>query len=139
MSYRKSSLKKDEIIIEALFKGKKGNSAIIKEKITKLSEKRKKTQPISLKTSGSTFKNPFKLKAWKLIKDSGCSNLKKGGAQVSSLHSNFIVNHGIANAKDVEDLGNMIINKVKKKFGIKLDWEIKIIGSKQKYRKYFNE
>ena len=86
-----------------------------------------------------TFKKPENLQAWKLIKQSGCSNLKKGGAKVSSLHSNFLVNQGIASAEDVEDLGRMIINKVKKKFGVTLHWEIKIIGSKNKYRKYFNE
>ena len=139
MSYRKTSLRNDEIIIQALFKCKKGNKTKIYNKIKRLDEKRKKTQPIKLKTSGSTFKNPLKLKAWKLIKDSGCSNLKKGGAEVSSLHSNFIVNQGIANARDVEDLGNIIRKKVKNKFGVRLDWEIKIIGSKTKYRKYFDD
>ena len=67
------------------------------------------------------------------------SKLKKGGAEVSSLHSNFIVNQGIANARDVEDLGNIIIKKVQNKFGVRLDWEIKIIGTRKKYRKYFND
>ena len=85
------------------------------------------------------LKIPQIFKAWKLIKQSGCSKLKKGGAEVSSLHSNFLVNQGIASAEDVEELGRMIINKVKKKFGVTLQWEIKIIGSKNKYRKYFNE
>ncbi len=139
MSYRKSSLNENEIIIQALFRCKKGNKVTIKNKIKKLNQKRKLTQPIKLKTSGSTFKNPEKLKAWKLIRDSGCSKLKKGGAEVSSLHSNFIINQGIANAKDVEDLGKLIIKKVQNKFGVSLDWEIKIIGSKKKYRRYFND
>ena len=67
------------------------------------------------------------------------NSLKKGGAEVSALHSNFLVNKGVAKAKDVEDLGKLIISKVKKKFGIKLNWEIKIIGTKSKYRKYFND
>ena len=139
MSYRKSSLNKNEIIVEAIFKCKKGKKNNIENNIKKLKKIREKTQPIKLKTSGSTFKNTIKVKAWELIKQSGCSNLKKGGAKVSSLHSNFIVNQGLAKAKDVEDLGKMIINKVKKKFGISLNWEIKIIGTKNKYRKFFND
>ncbi len=137
MSYRKSSLNKNEIIIQALFKCKKGKKNKIQNHLKALKNKREKTQPVKLKTSGSTFKNPIKQKAWKLIKQSGCSKLKNGGAEVSSLHSNFIVNQGVAKAKDVEDLGKMIIRKVERKFGIKLSWEIKIIGTKNKYRKYF--
>ncbi len=139
MSYRKNSLNKDEIILQALFTCKKGKKKHIQDDINKLRERRQKTQPITLKTSGSTFKNPSNLQAWKLIKQSGCSKLKKGGAEVSSLHTNFLVNQGIASAGDVEELGSMIIDKVKKKFGVTLQWEIKIIGSKNKYRKYFNE
>ncbi len=139
MSYRKNSLNKNQIIIQALFKCKKGKKYIIQNNIKEFKKRREETQPIKLKTSGSTFKNPIQIKAWKLIKQSGCSNLKKGGAEVSSLHSNFLVNQGVAKAKDVEDLGKLIISKVKKKFGIKLNWEIKIIGTKNKYRKYFND
>lgn len=139
MSYRKNLLNKNEIIIEALFKCKKGKKHIIQNSIKEFKKRREETQPIKLRTSGSTFKNPIKIKAWKLIKQSGCSNLKKGGAEVSSLHSNFLVNKGVAKAKDVEDLGKLIISKVKKKFGVKLNWEIKIIGTKNKYRKYFND
>ena len=139
MSYRKNLLNKNEIIIQALFKCKIGKKNIIQNNIKELKKRREKTQPVKLKTSGSTFKNPIKLKAWKLIKQSGCSNLKKGGAEVSSLHSNFLINYGVAKAKDVEDLGMIIIDKVKKKFGIKLNWEIKIVGTKNKYRKYFND
>ena len=139
MSYRKNSLNKDEIILQALFKCKKGNKRLIQDNINKIREIRQITQPITLKTSGSTFKNPENLQAWKLIKQSGCSNLIKGGVKVSSLHSNFLVNQGIARAEDVEDLGKLIIKKVKKKFGLTLQWEIKIVGTKNKYRKYFNE
>ena len=139
MSYRSTSLKKNEIIVQAIFSCKKGNPLDIKKKLIKLNNERKKTQPIKLKTSGSTFKNPYKLKAWELIRNSGCSELEIGGAKVSSLHSNFIINNGIAKASDVEELGNVIRDKVKKKFGVTLNWEIKIIGSKKKYRKYFNE
>ena len=102
MSYRSTSLKKNEIIVQAIFSCKKGNLLDIKKKLIKLNNERKKTQPIKLKTSGSTFKNPHKLKAWELIRNSGCSELEIGGAKVSSLHSNFIINNGIAKASDVE-------------------------------------
>ena len=139
MSYRNTSLNKDEIIVQAIFKCKKGNQLDINKRLIKLKDDRKKTQPIKLKTSGSTFKNPYKLKAWELIRNSDCSDLEIGGAKVSSLHSNFIINNGIAKASDVEELGNIIREKVKRRFGVQLDWEIKIIGSKKKYRKYFNE
>ena len=138
MTYRNSGIKKNDTIIQGIFKCERGDAHTIKEKIKKLNELRKTTQPISLKTSGSTFKNPLKLKAWKLIKDSGCSNLRIGDAKVSSLHCNFIENKGLANAQDIEELGKTIISKVKKNFGIKLTWEIKIIGSKKKYRRLFN-
>ena len=138
MSYRSISLDKNEIILQALLKCKECKKNIIQNNIKELKRRREETQPIKLKTSGSTFKNPINFKAWKLIKESGCSNLKKGGAQVSSLHSNFLINNGVAKAKDVEDLGEIIITKVKKKFGIRLSWEIKIIGSNNKYRKHFN-
>ena len=137
MRYRKTSLKKDKIIIKATFNCEKGNIQDITNKLKLFNTERIKTQPIQLKTSGSTFKNPSKLKAWRLIKDSGCANLEKGGAKVSLLHSNFIINQGIASAADVEDLGNIIRERVQNKFGIRLNWEIKIIGSRSNHRKCF--
>ena len=80
-------------------------------------------------TGGSTFKNPKNRKAWELIKLSGCEDMKVGGARLSKLHSNFIINNGEATALDIENLGKQIIKQVQEKFGITLDWEIKIIGT----------
>ena len=88
---------------------------------------RKKTQPIKSLTGGSTFTNPKGKKAWELIKQSGCENLKVGDAEVSFKHCNFLVNKGNACSKDIESLGNKIRNKVYKRTGIKLNWEIKRI------------
>ena len=92
--------------------------------------KQEETQPIKILTGGSTFINPEKKKAWKLIKESGCTDMSVGGAKISEKHCNFLVNTGSATSKDLESLGNKIKNKVYKQTGINLNWEIKRIGSK---------
>ena len=127
-SYRESSLDKTDVVISAEFEVQKGEKEAIQEKLNKIRDIRKKTQPIKFKTSGSTFKNPKGYYAAKLIEESGCKGLKNGGAIVSDIHSNFIINFDNATATDIENLGKIIIEKVYKKFGITLDWEIKIIG-----------
>ena len=86
------------------------------------------SQPSQIKTCGSTFKNPGNKKAWELIKDSGCINLRVGGAKLSNQHCNFFVNDGNATSKDIELLIESVKNKVYLKTGIKLDLEIKIVG-----------
>ena len=129
-SYRSSGIKKNYFIIAAKFKIRKGKQKDIDEKIKKYLNLRKKTQPIKTLTGGSTFINPNKKKAWKLIKQSSCENMSVGGAKISEKHSNFLVNTGNATSKDLESLGNKIKNKVYKQTGVKLNWEIKKIGSK---------
>ena len=131
MQYRQTSFPDEYIFLEATFKYIKNDD--ISENIKKINElvsQRELTQPIKEKTSGSTFKNPIHKKAWKLIQESGCKNYKFGKAHLSSIHSNFIINGGGATSNDIEKLGEKIINKVHQKFGIKLVWEIKIIGRK---------
>ena len=93
-----------------------------------IKDKRNKTQPITEKTSGSTFKNPENHFAAKLIEKSGCKGLNVGDAFVSEKHANFLINKNQASATDIENLGKIIIEKVYAKFNIKLEWEIKIIG-----------
>lgn len=93
---------------------------------------RLKSQPINAKTAGSTFKNPNGLRAWELIKKTGSDKLTVGGAAVSDVHCNFLINTGKATAKDIEDLGKAIIEKVKKETTITLEWEVKIVGIKNK-------
>lgn len=100
----------------------------IKAKMDEITAKRLKSQPVKTATSGSTFKNPTNYNAWKLIDKAGMRGVKQGGAQVSELHCNFLINTGDATAADLESLGEEIIEKVYDNSGIKLDWEIKRIG-----------
>jgi UDP-N-acetylmuramate dehydrogenase len=86
------------------------------------------SQPIGSKTGGSTFKNPPGHHAWKLIEDAGCRGLRVGNAAVSDMHCNFLINRGNASAADIEMLGEEIQQRVKEKFGIELEWEIKRVG-----------
>ena len=131
MQYRETSFPDEYIFLEATFKYiKNDNITENLKKINKLVSQRELTQPIQEKTSGSTFRNPIHKKAWKLIQESGCKNYKLGKAHLSAIHSNFIINGGGATSNDIEKLGEKIIDKVHQKFGIKLVWEIKIIGRK---------
>ena len=129
-SYRGCDLKKDLIFISATFKGKKSEKDTIKKKMKDLIERKKTDQPSKIKTCGSTFKNPEKYKAWKLIKDSGCSGLSIGDAHISEKHCNFFVNKGNAKSKDLENLINKVKKKVLDKTGINLELELKIVGRK---------
>ena len=88
------------------------------------------TQPSKIKTCGSTFKNPEDKKAWELIKDSGCTGMKVGGAQISEKHCNFFVNNGKAKSEDLEKLIYEVKNKVLNKTGVNLELELQIIGEK---------
>jgi len=129
-SYRHNPLAKDYIFVEGGFKGTPQPKEIGLKKIASIQEKREQTQPIKSKTGGSTFKNPPEKKAWQLIDEAGLRGYKLGGAMVSEKHCNFLINTANATAKDIEDLGNLIQQKVYEKTGIKLEWEIKIIGEK---------
>lgn len=94
--------------------------------------KREATQPVRERTGGSTFRNPdpssTSLKAWELIDQAGCRGLTLGGAQVSPLHTNFLINTGTATAADIEGLGEIVRGRVLEQFGIELAWEIKRVG-----------
>ena len=128
LSYRHSLFPDDWIITSITFKSRKTSIQTIEKKLNEYKEYRQKNQLYRMRTAGSTFKNPEGLKAWELIKKSGCSNLSIGGAAVSDKHANFIINTGKATAKDVELLGETIIKKVKEKTSITLEWEIKRLG-----------
>ena len=129
-SYRNSDIDKNLIFISATLKGKKNSKSNIKKKMEDLVNKKKKDQPSKIKTCGSTFKNPEKNKAWKLIKDSGCAGMKVGDAYISEKHCNFFVNKGNATSADLENLIHKVREKVLDKTGIKLELEIQIIGEK---------
>ena len=126
--YRGSNLNNNLIFISATFKGKKNSKLNIKKKINNFLKVKEKTQPLKVKTCGSTFKNPENIKSWKLIQDSGCAGMKIGDAQISNKHCNFFINNGNAKSKDLEQLIIQVKDKVFKSTGINLELEVQIIG-----------
>ncbi len=128
LKYRSSNLSDELIVLKADFICKHSSASEIIEKKNYIKLKREGSQPIKEKTSGSTFKNPSGKYAAVLIEQAGCKGMKNGDASVSTIHSNFIINNGEATALDIENLGKKIIKQVQQKFGITLEWEIKIIG-----------
>jgi UDP-N-acetylmuramate dehydrogenase len=126
--YRKSNVPDDFIFVEAMFEGIKDKSSAVRARMEALLEQREAAQPIKSKTGGSTFKNPPGHQAWQLIEEAGCRGLKHGGAQVSEKHCNFLINTGAATAADIEALGEEVRARVKAKFGVDLEWEIKRVG-----------
>ena len=128
LSYRSSYFPDDWIILSLTLKSTPSDSDTIRKKLDEQKNYRSKNQPHNTKTAGSTFKNPEGLKAWELIQKSGCKDLSVGGAKVSEIHSNFLINTGNATAKDIETLGETIIQRVKQKTSKTLEWEIKRLG-----------
>ncbi len=127
-TYRHCGAPEDVIFTDALFQGRPGDPAVIAAEMDKITESREATQPIKSRTGGSTFKNPPGHKAWQLIDAAGCRGLVVGGAQVSTMHCNFLINLGSATAADIEELGETVRSRVKANSGVELDWEIKRIG-----------
>ena len=133
--YRSSKFKRDGeevVILSASFFGTKVEPEVTQKLLEELTEKRRQTQPVG-PSFGSTFKNPIgpdgeKLSAWKLNDEAGMRGYRRGGAQVSELHANFLINTGDATAADIEGLGEDVRAAVKAKRGIQLEWEIKRIG-----------
>jgi UDP-N-acetylmuramate dehydrogenase len=127
-SYRHCGAPDDIIFTEAVFAGVRGDPAVIAAEMDKITESREATQPIKSRTGGSTFKNPPGQKAWQLIDAAGCRGLTIGGAQVSEMHCNFLINLGSASAADIETLGETVRKRVRENSGVELEWEIKRIG-----------
>jgi UDP-N-acetylmuramate dehydrogenase len=125
--YRHCSVPEDVIFISALFQGRSGNPDEIAAEMDSIKQKREASQPRN-RTGGSTFKNPPGHSAWKLVDQAGCRGLRVGDAQVSELHSNFLINLGNATAADIETLGETVRARVKEKSGVDLEWEIKRVG-----------
>ncbi len=127
--YRGTNLANHLIITSVKLKGIKTDKVLIEKKQKKFIEEKKLSQPSQIKTCGSTFKNlSSERKAWKLIKDTGCEELKEGDASISNKHCNFFVNNGNASATDIEKLINKVKKRVAEKTGVNLELEIKIIG-----------
>jgi UDP-N-acetylmuramate dehydrogenase len=128
-SYRHSVAPGDVVFTGATFQGRPGDPRAIEAEMERITRAREASQPIREKTGGSTFKNPPGLKAWELIDKAGCRGLSLGGAQVSIMHCNFLINLGSAIAADLEALGEEVRRRVLETSGVALEWEIKRIGA----------
>ncbi len=127
-SYRHSSAPKDLIFTSAIFEGVAEDRETIKAAMDAVQHHRETVQPIREKTGGSTFKNPPGTSAWKEIDKAGCRGLMIGGAQMSPMHCNFMINTGTATGYDLEYLGETVRERVLETSGIRLEWEIKRLG-----------
>ena len=133
-TYRHTTAPADLIFVSATFQGTAGDPAEILARMDAITQKREQSQPIRDKTGGSTFKNPDPVqsggrKSWQVIDAAGLRGYQIGGAQMSEKHCNFMINTGTATAKDLEALGEHVIQQVKATQGVDLHWEIKRIGS----------
>lgn len=139
-AYRSSGLPDDTIIVQSVLQGPGGQPADIHQKMEDALAKREKTQPVKERSCGSTFRNPagfsstgrdddvHDLKAWKLIDDAGLRGARVGGAQMSEMHPNFMINTGGATAADLENLGEEVRKRVFQNAGIRLEWEVQRVG-----------
>ena len=127
-SYRHSTAPEDWIFTKAVLAARSETAETIAARMAEITEAREDTQPIRSRTGGSTFKNPPGNKAWELIESAGCRGLTRGGAQVSEIHCNFLINTGTATAADLEGLGEEVRRRVRDQSGITLEWEIRRVG-----------
>jgi UDP-N-acetylmuramate dehydrogenase len=127
-AYRHSGAAKDLIFTGATFEGYVADKDDIRAKMDEVQSHRETVQPIKEKTGGSTFKNPPGHSAWKLIDEAGCRGLMVGGAQMSPMHCNFMINTGNAHGYDLEYLGETVRARVLEHSGVRLEWEIKRLG-----------
>ncbi len=141
-AYRFSRLPEGAILTQATFKAPMGDPQMLEDRMTEQIAKRDATQPTKERSAGSTFRNPagfsstgqaddvHDLKAWKLIEDAGMKGATLGGAQMSEMHANFLINRGGASAADLEGLGEEVRKNVLKSSDILLQWEIMRVGRK---------
>ncbi|CUH63787.1 UDP-N-acetylenolpyruvoylglucosamine reductase [Thalassovita autumnalis] len=138
--YRQTELPEGWVIVEATLEGPAGDAQELADRMAAQLAKRDETQPTKDRSAGSTFRNPagfsstgqaddvHDLKAWKVIDDAGMRGARKGGAQMSEKHSNFLINAENATAADLEGLGEEVRKKVYENSGITLQWEIMRVG-----------
>jgi UDP-N-acetylmuramate dehydrogenase len=129
-TYRHSELPAGAVVVEAVFEGAPGDKAAIAAEMERIATEREASQPLRSRTGGSTFKNPDGDKAWRLIDAAGCRGLRRGDAQVSEKHCNFLLNLGDASSADIEALGEEVRERVKAASGVSLEWEIQRVGAK---------
>jgi UDP-N-acetylmuramate dehydrogenase len=131
-AYRQCGVDASVIFTSARLRGMPASPETIRARMNEVQNHRETAQPIREKTGGSTFKNPPGQSAWKLIDAAGCRGLRVGGAQVSEMHCNFLINTGTATGHDIETLCETVRARVKENSGIELHWEIKRIGIEQR-------
>lgn len=129
LGYRTSIVKeKGYTVLSAVLELKKGEPSVIRETMEDLKNRRTSKQPLDMPSAGSTFKRPEGYFAGKLIMDSGLRGFSVGGAQVSEKHCGFVVNKGGATAEDVTVLIREVQRRVKEKFGVELETEVRFLG-----------
>lgn len=142
LRYRQSDLPEGAVVIGATFHAPAGDPAALAARMEDQLAKRDASQPTRDRSAGSTFRNPLgrsstgqaddthELKAWKVIDEAGMRGATLGGAQMSTMHSNFLINAGGATAADLEDLGEEVRKRVFQNSGITLEWEIMRVGER---------
>ena len=132
LGYRYSNLPPGSVVVRARLRALPGEPTAIAARMAEIRARRETTQPVRARTGGSTFRNPppdqSGLAAWELIDAAGCRGLRRGAAQVSELHCNFLINTGGATAADLEGLGEEVRRRVHATSGVVLEWEIRRIG-----------
>jgi UDP-N-acetylmuramate dehydrogenase len=127
-TYRQSSVPENRIFLGATLAGRKDERVAIERRMAEIAGAREESQPLRTRTGGSTFKNPEGQSAWRLVEEAGCRGLTRGGAMVSPMHCNFLINTGTATAAEIEALGEEVRRRVLDMTGITLEWEIKRVG-----------
>lgn len=142
LRYRQSDLPEGAVIVSATFRALPGDPAALEARMAEQIARRDASQPTKERSAGSTFRNPagfsstgraddsHELKAWKLIEEAGLRGHALGGAQMSPMHANFMINTGNATAAELEDLGEEVRKRVFQQRGITLEWEIMRIGER---------
>ena len=126
--YRTCTLPRDEIVLEATVKLAPGDKAQIRSRMERSLDRRRKSQPLGSACCGSVFKNPPDMSVGKMIEDCGLKGFSVGGAEVSPIHGNFIVNTGTARAEDVAAVIKKVHEEVRKAYGVELQPEVKFLG-----------
>ena len=126
--YRSCTLPRDEIVLEATVKLAPGDKAQIRSRMERSLDRRRKSQPLGSACCGSVFKNPLDMSVGKMIEDCGLKGFSVGGAEVSPIHGNFIVNTGTARAEDVAAVIKKVHEEVRKAYGVELQPEVKFLG-----------
>lgn len=127
-AYRETGIPRDEIILEATLKLRPGDKSEIRAAMERYLVRRRRTQPIGSASCGSVFRNPPGRSVGAMVEECGLKGFSVGGAEVSPIHANFIVNTGTATAADVASVIKKVHEEVRKAYGVELQPEVKFLG-----------